>query len=549
MRAFSKLTLAGRLTWGFGIILAFLIGIAGLSLERMQALSSALEVITVRNAEASKTIASLNNNVARYVQVLGDLGSTELGGLAEVFGKAQSALAEYDKAQVAITALLPKDTAAQALLSDLDEKALAARELIALGEKLAAGRGVVTHAFQVRNEYGNDTAKWSARQQAWTDAVHKLNDWQSEANAVVSAKARASAEMTQIFLIAGALLALAFGAGVAIWLVRDTKSAIKSAVQATQRMAKHDLSQPVVVNRQDEVGGLLTALEGMRQNMYQLAQGVRFASDGIGTASSEIAQGSADLSERTEHAATTLQLTMSSMGEMGASVEQTKSASQSATHLSEEASDIATRGGVVMGQVVATMNEIDAASRKIADITSIIDGIAFQTNILALNAAVEAARAGEQGRGFAVVASEVRALAGRSAEAAKEIKNLITASQQKVASGSELVAVAGQNADEVIASVGRVTSMIGSIAAENAYQVDRLATANQSIGSLDVLAHQNAALAEESAAAAASLSQQAIELSALVSKFDLGVQIGGALTSALGAAYSESTTTQTMVLE
>ena len=207
-----------------------------------------------------------------------------------------------------------------------------------------------------------------------------------------------------------------------------------------------------------------------------------------------------------------------------------------------------------MTQVVATMNEIDAASRKIADIISIIDGIAFQTNILALNAAVEAARAGEQGRGFAVVASEVRALAGRSAEAAKQIKNLITASQQKVASGSALVAVAGKTAEEVIASVGKVTSMIGSIAAESSYQVERLATANQSIGSLDVLAHQNAALAEESAAAAASLSQQATELTALVSKFDLGAagatasQIRGELTGAIGT-HVEQGSASPMMLE
>jgi len=217
-----------------------------------------------------------------------------------------------------------------------------------------------------------------------------------------------------------------------------------------------------------------------------------------------------------------LQTTLAAMEKMGTSVDQTSTASHAANGLSSEASAVATRGGTVMAQVVVTMGDIDGASRKIADITSLIDGLDFQTNILALNAAVEAARAGEQGRGFAVVASEVRALAGRSAEAAKEIKELIGASLGKVASGSTQVALAGRTAEEVTASVQRVSGIIASIATEAGHQGSCIAEANQSVGQLDVLVHQNAALAEQSAAAAALLRQQAVELAALVSQFDLG---------------------------
>ncbi|PIW07621.1 MAG: methyl-accepting chemotaxis protein, partial [Comamonadaceae bacterium CG17_big_fil_post_rev_8_21_14_2_50_60_13] len=227
-------------------------------------------------------------------------------------------------------------------------------------------------------------------------------------------------------------------------------------------------------------------------------------------------------SNRTEEAANTLQTTMAAMSQLSASVTDTTTASRSAESLTHQAVEVANRSGSEMAQVVATMGEIDTASHKIADIISLIDGIAFQTNILALNAAVEAARAGEQGRGFAVVASEVRSLAGRTAEAAKEIKTLIEASLDKVVSGTAQVNKAGHTTHEVTASVQRVSDTVSGITAQANEQLSHIEQANQLIGQLDVVAHQNAALAEESAAAAASLRQQAGHLSGLVNQFQLG---------------------------
>lgn len=522
MRFFSGQSLAARLTWGFGTILVLLVAMAALSLVRMQELTSTLEEITVRNAERSRAVGLLAHGVSEYVQDLGDLAATDLARAAAVLTKIQSTLAAYDAAQSQLLVLMPKDERTQSLVQSINQKATEARQLIALAEKLSDGRGATAHVFHVRNEYVRDTAKWSASQQAWSKAVNDLSEWQRDINTALSAQATATAATTRVVIFGGALLAFALGCGIAVWLIRDTKSAINQAVQATQRMAQHDLSQPIETTRSDEIGGLLQALESMRLNLHELAQGVRLASDGIHSASGEIAQGSLDLSNRTEEAANTLQTSLESITKMSQSVNEISTSSRSANGLSTEASAVVNRGGEVMTQVVVTMGEIDVASRKIADITSIIDGIAFQTNILALNAAVEAARAGEQGRGFAVVASEVRALAGRSAEAAKEIKALITASLDKVASGSEQVALAGSTASEVTASVQRVSAIIAAIAAEAGQQGARIGDANQSMGQLDMLVHQNAALAEQSAAAASSLRQQSMELAELVSKFDLG---------------------------
>ena len=493
MQVISVRSLAARLSLGFGVILVLLLGMAVLSLLRMQALSATLEDITVHSAARSQTLDVMGRSVSRYVQTLGDLANTDLEGGPAVLAQARSTLAQYDTAQARLETLLAGDAPALALLAPVKTTGSAARELLALGEKLTAGRGDAAMAFQVRNEYGKDTAQWSARQQAWGKAVDGLSDWQDAANATSSALATADARTARVLIIVGALVAFAFGSALAWWLVRDTRAAVREAVEATRRMARHDLSQPIDTHRQDEIGGLLTALEAMRQNLLELATGVRQASDDINNASGEIAQGSQDLSDRTEDAASTLETALASIAQLTASVQETTTSAQETQQISTQTSSVAARSGSEMEQVVSTMREIDAASHKISDIISIIDGIAFQTNILALNAAVEAARAGEQGRGFAVVAS-----------------------------GTQQVGRAGQTTAEVTTAVESVSGRISTIATEVHQQMGRIGEVNQFVGQLDQMAHQNAALAEESAAAAASLRQQASQLSLLVSKFELG---------------------------
>ena len=290
---------------------------------------------------------------------------------------------------------------------------------------------------------------------------------------------------------------------------------------AVTTVANGDLTQAFRNNRQDEIGALVNEVEGMRQRYLQALSQVRASVDSIGSASAEIASGNQDLSARTEQTASNLQRTAASLEHLTGTVKQSADAAHQANQLAASAAEVAARGGAVVGEVVSTMNDINQSSRKIADIISVIDGIAFQTNILALNAAVEAARAGEQGRGFAVVASEVRSLAHRSAEAAREIKTLIGASVEKVESGSRLVQNAGNTMDEIVGSVKRVSDIIGEISAAAAEQSDGIGQVNSAVNQLDQMTQQNAALVEQSAAAAESLRDQAQRLAQVVAVFKL----------------------------
>ena len=268
-------------------------------------------------------------------------------------------------------------------------------------------------------------------------------------------------------------------------------------------------------------GSLLAGLQAMVQSVRNTVIQVRNSTDSIGTASAEIATGNQDLSSRTEQTASNLQQAASSMEQLTGTVKQSADSARHANQLASSAAEVAARGGVVVQQVVTTMDEINASSKKISDIIGVIDGIAFQTNILALNAAVEAARAGEQGRGFAVVASEVRSLASRSADAAKEIKGLIGASVEKVEGGTRLVTDAGATMQEIVSSVKRVSDMIGEITAAAGEQSQGIGEINGAVAQLDQMTQQNAALVEESTAAAESLKEQAVRLAQVVGTFKL----------------------------
>jgi methyl-accepting chemotaxis protein-2 (aspartate sensor receptor) len=335
------------------------------------------------------------------------------------------------------------------------------------------------------------------------------------------------------------LMALAvalLGVGLLVMLRRGVSQPLTELTQAITLVAHGDLTQSFRTTRRDEIGALVQEVEGMRQRYVQMLQQVRTAVDSIDTASAEIASGNQDLSARTEATASSLAQTAQSMDQFTATVRQSADAARQANQLAASAAEVAARGGQVVGEVVTTMGDINQSSRKIADINGVIDGIAFQTNILALNAAVEAARAGEQGRGFAVVAGEVRSLAGRSAEAAREIKQLIQASVQKVESGARLVQDAGSTMGEIVGSVQRVGDIIGEITVAADEQAGSIGQVNQAVGQLDQMTQQNAALVEQSAAAAHSLREQASRLAGAVQVFKLGPGMDGPAALALEAA-------------
>jgi methyl-accepting chemotaxis protein len=342
-----------------------------------------------------------------------------------------------------------------------------------------------------------------------------------EQGGVAASQARAKT-LKETYIAFAACLAVAVLLVVPLTLLNSASicQPIDAARQLAEAIAQGDLASARTDSRgHDETAALLRALDAMRERLRTLVGDIRASADSIQTASSEVANGNADLSQRTEQTASSLQQTASSMEQLTGTVRQTADSASTANQLASSAAAVAERGGNVVSQVVGTMQEISNSSRKIADIIGVIDGIAFQTNILALNAAVEAARAGEQGRGFAVVASEVRSLAQRSAEAAKEIKTLIGASVERVETGSRLVADAGSTMSEIVASVQRVTDIIGEITAAASEQSQGIGQVNTAVTQLDQMTQQNAALVEQSAAAAESLKQEAHRMSGVVATF------------------------------
>ena len=356
---------------------------------------------------------------------------------------------------------------------------------------------------------------------ALRETVFTLLDLQGTAAAQEYATAQGHYEnifMTSVVvMILGVSLAIIVG----FLLIRAIVGPLNEAIAVANAVAAGDLTSRIEANSTNETGRLLQALRTMNDNLADLVGKVRTGTDSITTASSEIASGNSDLSQRTEEQASSLEETASSMEELTSTVRQNADNARQANQLAAGASEVAVKGGAVVGQVVQTMSSINESSKKIVDIISVIDGIAFQTNILALNAAVEAARAGEQGRGFAVVATEVRTLAQRSAAAAKEIKELISDSVSKVEDGTRLVDEAGSTMDEIVSAVKRVTDIMAEISAASQEQSSGIEQVNQAVTQMDEVTQQNAALVEEAAAAAESMQEQAQTLTQAVSTFKL----------------------------
>ena len=361
------------------------------------------------------------------------------------------------------------------------------------------------------------------------DEIVAFIDSQSKKNAAEAVAAADAANRSATMTLLAVLgVTLVVGAAIVWWIVQGITRPLDQAIGIAKTVAAGDLRCDVDVKTRDEVGELLTALKQMSGNLSDIVSRVRSGTETIASASSQVATGSMDLSTRTEQQASSLEETASSMTELTSTVRQNNENATQARKLADEASDVAVRGGATVSEVVQTMGAINESSRKIVDIIGVIDGIAFQTNILALNAAVEAARAGEQGRGFAVVAGEVRNLAHRSAAAAKEIKELIGDSVERVEAGSRLVGEAGVTMGEVVNSVQRVTSIINEIAVATGEQRDGIEQISNAISQMDSVTQQNAALVEEAAAAAEALQQQAANLSEAVSVFKVHEPPGGA---------------------
>ncbi len=345
-----------------------------------------------------------------------------------------------------------------------------------------------------------------------------------------------------LYLLGGlAALAVASGTVLAWAITRSITEPLRMAVSVVDTVAHGDLTANIVVQGKDEPAQLLSAMSSMNDKLREIMGRVRQSSDSIATGSSEIASGSLDLSQRTEQQASNLEETAASMEELTATVRTNADTAQQANKVASAASASAVEGGKSVALVVHTMQDISEASRKIAEITNVIDSIAFQTNILALNAAVEAARAGEQGRGFAVVASEVRALAQRSGTAAKEIKELIGANLQKVEQGTEVATRAGEQMGRIVEQVRSVDTMISEISSASAEQAVGIRQVGEAVSQLDQMTQQNAALVEQSSAAAGSLEQQAAALAQIVSTFKMHPEHGASQPGGLRAATAQST--------
>ncbi|WP_425261410.1 methyl-accepting chemotaxis protein [Rubrivivax sp. RP6-9] len=350
------------------------------------------------------------------------------------------------------------------------------------------------------------------------------------------AAAGAAAQRAEFAITAAAVAAFAAGILLSLFIARGLLRRVAAASAGVAAMASGNLTHTMRADGRDEIGRLVQDLEAVRERLATSISAVRLASESVRVAAGEIAAGNADLSQRTEQQASSLQQTAASMEQINSTVRNNADTARQANQLATSASAVATQGGEVVGRVVSTMDDISNSSKKIADIIGTIDGIAFQTNILALNAAVEAARAGEQGRGFAVVAGEVRSLAQRSAEAAREIKSLIGASVERVEAGSRLVQDAGTTMNDIVVQVKRVSDLIGEITAATQEQTSGIGQVSGAVSQLDQVTQQNAALVEESAAAAESLKQQAVRLVESVSVFTVHGHAGHGAPSAATAA-------------
>ena len=517
MNALGRLSIRARLYFGtiFSLVLLVIIGAMGfIALDRTR---GTLEVLFSQRVQTLTDMSDLRTALGDLRRAEKDIiinfnNTVEVAALRESWGKTLAALR---KSLADVRQVQAGDAAFVAAIDkSLDEIKQYEAGIVPIFDQIeraqidGAGGGAYADRLKTHME---------ATDQLFSRLATSAREQMQEARQGVDALAATMSGLIGVALV----LALAVLIPLTYLSVRSITRSLAQARDLAERIAGGDLSRDTQALNHDEVGQLVTAMGRMQQSLRGLVRQVQDAAGNISTASSEIATGNHDLSQRTEQTAANLEEAASSMEMLTSTVQQSAQASRQASDFASSAAEVAARGGAVVSQVVSTMDQITTSSRKIADITGVIDSIAFQTNILALNAAVEAARAGEQGRGFAVVASEVRSLAQRSAGAAKEIKELIGSSVERVEDGSRLVSQAGQTMTEIVGSVRRVSGIIHEITASAAEQSDNIGHISQSVTQLDQMTQQNAALVEQSTAASESLREQALQLTRAVSQFKL----------------------------
>jgi len=516
----SKMKVGTRLGLGFALVLVFLVAVTVVGIFRMAQIQDRLDHVVSVNTVATRLVVDMRNNVADRITSLRILTlMADASDMEPEMARIKEQAKKYDEAAKKLSALYAANATPEekALLAQVKESEAVAMPAIAKASELWLANDAVSATKILIKEI-------RPAQKKWMDGLDQLAALEDKLNEQVKTDAGAGFSSARLFMIIMGAVAVLMSV-LAAWVI--TRGLLKQlggepdyTAAIAGSIANGDLSVQIDTASNDK-DSLLVEMKEMRNSLVGIVGQVRTGTETIGTASREIAAGNIDLSSRTEMQASSLEKTASAMEELTSTVKQNADNAREANQLAASASDVARKGGAVVSQVVETMSSINESANKIVDIIGVIDGIAFQTNILALNAAVEAARAGEQGRGFAVVASEVRNLAQRSAGAAKEIKSLIGDSVEKVERGSKLVGQAGVTMDEVVASVRRVTDIMAEIANASQEQSAGIEQVNRSIIDMDAMTQQNAALVEESAAAAQALQDQATELARVVSIFKL----------------------------
>ncbi len=511
-----------RLGLGFALVLVLLIVVTTLGISRMSLIQDRLEdIVNVSNVKSRLIIDMRAIVYDRQVSLRNLTLLTDIDDMAKDLKKIDEQSKSYGDKEAKLADMLKNEATSSSeertLLTKLKEREKAAASLPTMAKELGLAN----------NPEGATIAlikKVRPVQDEWLKVLDELVVTEDKQNALVAEEARSAFSSARNLLLLLGTLAVVLGVIAAVIITRSLLKQLGGepdyAADIASQIAAGDLSG-IIDAKSGDTDSLVAEMKTMRDSLVNIVGQVRVGTDTIATASREIATGNLDLSSRTEQQASSLEKTTASMKELTTTVKQNADNAREANKLAASASDVARQGGEVVAEVVDTMSSINESAKKIVDIISVIDGIAFQTNILALNAAVEAARAGEQGRGFAVVASEVRSLAQRSAAAAKEIKTLIGDSVEKVEIGSKLVGQAGATIDEVVSSVRHVTDIIAEISAASQEQSSGIEAVNLAIIEMDGMTQQNAALVEEAAAAAQSLQDQAGELAKVVSIFKL----------------------------